>query len=144
MGDVALEGGFYKAKSLIAGAQACTNLYPEKNQKGAPFPWTYYQRPGNELALTGPGAAARCQYRATNGQMFEVLGTAVYYTDSTPARHLLGTIAAGSTQCSMADNGTVQRYWDAQIGTPDRRDVPQLTERTVMRVVQRDQSVVGC
>jgi hypothetical protein len=107
MGDVALEGGFYKAKSLIAGAQACTNLYPEKNQKGAPFPWTYYQRPGNELALTGPGAAARCQYRATNGQMFEVLGTAVYYTDSTPARHLLGTIAAGSTQCSMADNGTV-------------------------------------
>jgi hypothetical protein len=102
-----VEGGFYQAKSLIAGAQACKNLYPEKNQKGAPFPWTLYQRPGNKAMILGPGSNARCQYRATNGQMFEVAGPAVYYTDSTPTRHLLGSIAAGSTQCSMADNGQV-------------------------------------
>lgn len=107
MPSIALTGGFYKAKSLLAGAQRCSNLYPEKNQADAPFPYTYYQRPGNKLKITGPGSNARCQYRATNGQMFEVVGNAVYYTDSTPARHLLGTISAGATQVSMADNGQV-------------------------------------
>jgi hypothetical protein len=41
-----LIGGFYQAKSLIANAQRCVNLYPEQNPEDSPFPYTTYPTPG--------------------------------------------------------------------------------------------------
>lgn len=104
--NVALTGGAYVAKSIIAGAQRCANLWGEKNQPGSPVPYTYYQR-GGLRSLATAGAAGRCQYRSTTGQLFEVIGFEVYYTPPDFARVFLGDIAAGTTICSMSDNGTV-------------------------------------
>lgn len=106
MAQVALNTGFYKAKSIIAGAQACKNLWGEKNQKGAPVEYTFYQRPGLKL-LKGAGAASRCAYRSTDGRLFHVIGTEVYYMDTSFSYTFLGFIAAGVTMASMSDNGAV-------------------------------------
>ena len=46
MSKVPLVGGAYQARSIIANAQRCVNLYPEENQSDAPFPTTHYQTPG--------------------------------------------------------------------------------------------------
>ena len=106
MQSVDLKGGSYKAKSIIAGAQRVVNLYPERNEPGAPAPYTYYDRPGLRRVLNH-GAASRCLYRATNGELFEVVGTEVYFVSSLFTATFLGFVAAGTTNCSMSDNGTV-------------------------------------
>ena len=105
MESIDLKGGSYTAKSLIAGCQRCVNLFPEANQDTAPTPFTYYQRYGLKSISAAIGLNARGSYRATNGELYEVIGTNVYFTDSTFTRTLLGTIAAGSTPVCMVDNG---------------------------------------
>lgn len=46
MQKLPLIGGAYSARSVIANAQRCLNLYPEGNRGDAPVPVTHYQRPG--------------------------------------------------------------------------------------------------
>lgn len=105
MAQIDLKGGSYSAKSIIAGCQRVVNLYPERNEDGAPSPFTYYQRYGLKELIPAVGTGARGCYRATNGQLFEVLGTFVFYTDAANVRHGLGAIAAGTNPVSMTDNG---------------------------------------
>lgn len=108
---MALNSGSYTARSLIANAQRCVNLYPEKNPPDAPTKYTHYQRAGLRLARSeapSPAVAGgRGQFTASNGQLFEVIDNKVYYTSAAATRTLLGTIAAGLTPVSMADNGIV-------------------------------------
>lgn len=105
---VELPGGFYKAKSVLAACQRQLNLYSEGNPAGSPTKFTDYQTPGT-VTLIDPASAliCRCAYRATNGELFEVVGTHVYFTDSSFVRHSLGAIANLTTPVSMSDNGTV-------------------------------------
>lgn len=109
--QVPLQGGSYTARSLTAGAQRCLNLYPEQNEKGAPYPFTYYPRAGLrfEGALPSPpiNAGARCMYRASNGVLFECVDDKVYATTNTGVRNILGVINAGVGLVFMQDNGTV-------------------------------------
>lgn len=108
---VNLLGGTYLARSIIADAQACVNLYPEKNPQDASAPYTHQLTPGlalKKLALT-PGVS-RGMYTATNGFLYYVVGTqgAVYYIDSNFNITQLGSLADGlSTLCSFQDNGNV-------------------------------------
>lgn len=102
---VALTQGAYTARSLIADAQRCVNLYPEINPEDSPFPTTHYPTPGLDLLCAAVGYKSRCTYRAANGSLYEVVGPNVYYTDSTFTRSLLGTIPNGPSQVSMSDNG---------------------------------------
>lgn len=105
---VSLNGGFYQAKSIIANAQRCVNLYGEKNQPDAPTPVTTYLTPGLVL-LSSPSVLgnSRGNYRASNGDFYRVVGTSVYYVDPNWTHVLLGTISSNSTICSFADNGLV-------------------------------------
>ena len=99
----------YTARSVIAEAQRCLNLYPEANPEDAPFPFTFYPTPGLTLQAEAPSSETtwRCLYRASNGELFGVLDTNVYYIDSNYVLTLLGTITAARTNtCYMADNGT--------------------------------------
>lgn len=106
MPKLALTGGAYQARSLIANAQRCVNLYPEKNPEDAPFPYTYYPTPGLTLAAAPPSAGvARGLYRTSNGFLVEAVGTSVYLVSSTYTRRLIGTVADRGTPVSMADNG---------------------------------------
>ncbi len=106
MASIDLAGGAYKAKSIIAGCQRCVNVYPERNEKTAPSPYTYYDRAGLRRKLNH-GDPGRCLYRSTDGQLFEVTGHDVYYVDTLFVPHYLGSIIAGATICSMSDNGAV-------------------------------------
>ncbi len=103
---VALTGGAYAARSLIANAQRCVNLYVEPNPSGSAAPTTHYPTPGLTL-LSAPSVAdvGRCIYRATNGQLFVVLGDTVYAVTA-GAWQQVGNIAYGTTPVSMVDNGT--------------------------------------
>lgn len=104
-----LLGGPYQARSLIAGAQRCVNLYPEINpQEGQPpVPVTHYLTPGLELLGTPPALlASRCIYLASNGEVFAVVGGGVYFIDANYTFTLLGNIPfTEPTTCYMADNG---------------------------------------
>lgn len=105
---IPLTGGSYKARSLIANAQRCVNLYGEKNPKGAPVPMTYYPRPGLTLLGVAPVKLPyRGLYFATTGTLYGVIGTNVYSIGPTWIYTLLGTMTSTTSQVSMIDNGQV-------------------------------------
>lgn len=106
---VALTGGAYTARSIIAAAQRCLNLYPEINPPEAesPVPVTHYERPGKTLlASPATSGVARCAYTSTTGELFYVVGGDVYYVNSLWQMTNLGSIPSRPTPCSMQDNGT--------------------------------------
>ena len=109
MTRLALEGGVYTSKSLIADAQRCVNLFPEVDPQDSPFPTTHYLTPGLTQLVAAPATGAtRLEWLASNGTYFRVVGSNVYTVNpSTWAHTQIGTIAAGTTPCSMADNGLV-------------------------------------
>lgn len=104
---LALTTGMYQARSIIASAQRCVNLYPEKNASEAPFPVTNQLTPGLTQLIDGPGGSMthRCAYTASNGQFYEVINDTLYATSSSWIRTVVGTITGGTTQVSMSDNG---------------------------------------
>lgn len=105
--QIALKGGAYQTRSLIASAQRCVNLYPEANPEGAPYPFTYYPTPGlRELASLGFGTV-RGVYRCSNGLLIVVKGTNVYTISASWVPTLLGTIDGNTTPVSLSDNGTI-------------------------------------
>lgn len=108
MPRVTLTGGAYEARSLIAAAQRCVNLYPEINPPASqsPVPVTHYPTPGLVGVYQFSGGAAQCRgiYFATSNQIYAVFGTAVVAISSGGVETRLGTIAAGTSMVSMADN----------------------------------------
>lgn len=108
MTRVALDGGFYLAKSIIANAQRCVNLYPEKNQPDAPTQVTTYLTPGITFLANAPvPGPSRAMYRASNGDLYRVVGPNVYYVSSSWIHTLIGSIPNSATMCSFSDNGLV-------------------------------------
>lgn len=104
---LALTTGAYTARSLIASAQRSCNLYAERNPPDSPVPYTEYLTPGlTKLGSPAQAAVVRGLYRATNNELFSVVGDAIYYVDSSWVSHSLGAVAAGTTQVKMGDNGT--------------------------------------
>lgn len=107
MAAIRLKGGYYEARSIIADAQACSNLYPERNTPESPAPYTDYPTPGlaTPAPLDTPGPA-RGLYTATDGDLYYVAGSNVYYVSPDLTANLLGTLATTEGQVSMQDNGT--------------------------------------
>lgn len=107
---VPLVSGAYQARSIIAGAQRCVNLYPESNPSDsqAPVPVVHYPTPGLVILAEPPVGATsvmRCSFRSSKGELFVVIGPNVYYVDASYVYTLLGTIVANTTPVSMQDNG---------------------------------------
>lgn len=112
-----LLSGAYSSRSVIANAQRCVNLYPEDNPHGSgpgvlgatnpPVPVTHYQRPGKKLLASPPvQGAGRGLYRATNGNLYAVVGRTLYFVSAEMIFTALGPLTAGlTTPVSMADNG---------------------------------------
>jgi hypothetical protein len=103
-----LTTGAYTAKSLVANAQRCVNLYAEKNTQDSPFPFTYYQTPGlTKLVVATPsfGSGWRGLFSASDGFGYGVCGTSLYKIGSDWDLKLLGDIASESGPVSMVDNG---------------------------------------
>lgn len=109
MPRIPLLGGAYQSRSIIAGAQRCINLYPEVNEDAqAPAPVTHFPTPGLTQQGVPPAAGiGRCVFRASNGELFEVVGDSVYFVDENFNYLLLGIVPILTTPVVMKDNGLV-------------------------------------
>lgn len=104
---IVLTGGAYTARSLVADAQRCINLYPEANPQDAEAPMTHYPTPGLTLISSPPIAGeGRCIYTSTTGNRYEVVGNTVYSVDLNNKYTSLGTLQTTSGRVVMQDNGT--------------------------------------
>lgn len=102
---VPLITGAYQARSFIAAAQRCLNLYPELNPEGESFPSTHYPTPGSTVLLTAPDKIWRCLYTSSDNRLFGVCGSSVYLIKNDLTLQLLGSVTAATTPCYMIDNG---------------------------------------
>jgi hypothetical protein len=105
MAQIKLVGGYYQARSLIANAQRCANLYPERNQEDAPFPYTMYPTPGLTKLATGPGSRWRGLYLTSNGVLLGVLDSGVYQITPSWSFIQLGAINTSVGPVSIFENG---------------------------------------
>lgn len=110
MPPVNLLGGAYEARSVIAGAQRCVNLYPEKNPEDAKAPSTHYPTGGFiQLARHGTHSGFRGFYQAKRfpTKLFCVVGGQLFCLDDRFNVENIGWLkTAGKKPVSMADNGT--------------------------------------
>ena len=104
MPQLQLVQGAYEARSVIANAQRCINLYPEQNTKDAEVPYTHYCTPGLTTLAQGIVAEVRQLYTASNGLLFAVIGNIIYYVPDNFVLQEVGTIASQSGLVSMYDN----------------------------------------
>jgi hypothetical protein len=99
--------GAYSAKSVVAEAQRCVNLYAEQNPKDSSFPFTYYPTPGLTLKGTASptvGSGWRGLWAASNGKLYGVCGSSVFSIDSSFNLTNLGDMVTESGPVSMVDN----------------------------------------
>ena len=115
MVQIPLLSGAYQTRSIIAGAQRCVNLFGEVEhfetfayfpQPTGPSVTTHYPTPGLTSLATPTSGALRGLYFASTDQLFAVVGTEVVYLSSTFGAQSLGSIAKGTSICSMADDGS--------------------------------------
>lgn len=99
--------GAYEARSVIADAQRCVNLYPEINPKDSEEPVTHYPTPGLEALGTPPAALPfRELFFSSTSDLYGVVGSTVYYIDKSWNYTSLGNIlTGGSTPVKIWDNG---------------------------------------
>lgn len=114
-----LTGGFYQARSLIANAQRCVNLYPERNPEDAEVPFTQYLTPGLSAlrrsgASDGPAEGVfRGLYTASSGVLFGVVGQWLYVIDADWRFFAVAElVTVATTPVSMSDNGDVLELVD--------------------------------
>lgn len=120
MARVPLITGAYQAKSVIAAAQSCINLYGEQNPKDSPFPFSYYPTPGlttQAVASPAQGSGWRGLYSASNGSGYGVCGNTVYKINVDYSLTKLGIIGTQTGKVSMVDNGSYLVMVDGTISS---------------------------
>jgi hypothetical protein len=103
--QIKLVGGYYQAKSLIADAQRCLNLYPEQNAQDAPFPFTNYLTPGVRRLSPPIGGKGQGLYTTINGDLYAASGGGLYYINPLFQATRIGNVSLGG-RVYMADNAT--------------------------------------
>ena len=108
VGKVPLLLGAYQSLSVIAEAQRCVNLFPEKNPQDTETPTTHYMTPGlTSLGLPLTQDRGRMLYCDTQGTLWAIVGNSLYYIDSGWKFNLIGAINAGLNPCYAIDNGQI-------------------------------------
>lgn len=109
MPRLALSGGAYQARSVIAAAQRSLNLFAEPlpQSAGEPSLFAHYPTPGITRLGTLPENCVRGIRQCTTGGIYAVAGSGVYLVDpSNWTGTLLGQVTPGrTTPVSMTDNG---------------------------------------
>lgn len=80
MQKLPLIGGSYSARSVLANAQRCLNLFPEPNRKDSTVPVTHYQRPGLTQLATGAKAGGYIYYAANPANLDTMTLNGVVWT----------------------------------------------------------------
>ena len=105
---VALTIGAYEARSIIADAQKCINLFIEANPPDSPYPFTHYPTPGTDYLTTCPiSGPVRAEYTTSNGLFLVVVGPNVYIVSTAYGWTLLGQIQTTTGFVSIKDNTIV-------------------------------------
>lgn len=105
---IALTIGSYEARSIIADAQRCINLFQEANPPDSPFPFTLYPTPGTDLLSTSPVIGpVRATYVASNGNFYVVVGANVYVVSTAYVWTFLGALTTNTGFVSIKDNTLV-------------------------------------
>ena len=105
---IPLMSGAYQARSPIANNQICENLFPEINpeETGPDVPVTHYPREGkNPLSAPPVQGIGRGIFALSNGKLYAIVGTSVYFITTDWKFNLIGQITNLSTPVSMSDNG---------------------------------------
>ena len=103
---IILATGAYESRSVIASAQRCINLFPERNPPDAEVPYTHYQTAGLAVRVAAPYVApVRGMYTASNGKLYAVIGDRVFYIDPDFVPQELGKVYPKLTPVRMRDNG---------------------------------------
>lgn len=115
MVEVPLLAGAYSARSIIASAQRCVNLYPEVNQRESflylpqqvgPTLTTHYPTPGLRFLTQSPTVGeVRGLYRASNNNLYAVVGNRVYYIGPGWTWQFILIMATSKGFVRMDDNG---------------------------------------
>lgn len=120
MPRIALVGGAYQSRSVIASAQRSLNLYgePMPQNQGEAAPVAHYPTPGLTVLGTLPQSGVRGIKQATTGGIYAVAGNGVYLVDPTAwTGTLLGNISGlRPYPVSMQDNGNTLVIVDGTAG----------------------------
>lgn len=106
MAKVPLTIGAYTAKSVIAEAQRCVNLYMERNPQDSTFPTTHYPTPGLVKVATASKTVWRGLFLASNGTLFGACGDGFFTISSSWVLTQIGSLFTNTGPVSMVDNGT--------------------------------------
>jgi hypothetical protein len=117
MRRIVLATASYTARSLIASAQRCVNLYPEANPVDAAAPMTFYGTPGRVLWSTLPTAPVRGMWKASTGDLYAVGGSRLYRYNAGAWIDLAG-LATISGHVYAADNGISAVFVDGTTAAP--------------------------
>jgi hypothetical protein len=110
---IPLLGGSYFSRSGFANAQRCVNMFPEKNTQDAVAPVVHFPTPGLTLLGTSPTVGPwRGLYVASNGKLFGVCGSNLYYIDRGFNCTSLITLSTFEYPATFADNGTTMVVCD--------------------------------
>ena len=118
---VPLTGGAYQARSVVASAQRCVNLYqePMPQAQGEGAPMAHYPTPGLTLLGTVGSGPIRGIKQTSAGTIFVVSGSNVYQVngpDWSTAGDIGGITPGKTNPVSMADNGIDMVIVDGTIG----------------------------
>lgn len=115
---LALVGGSYTTRSIIASAQRCINYYPEINPRNSAIvPITHYQRPGLVPLATFGNGPIRGLFQLSNGDGYCVSGRQLFKIHKDWTGTSLGSTAVNITSpVSMVDNGFVWVLVDGTSG----------------------------
>lgn len=109
MARLSLLGGAYTDASLIAAAQRCINLFPEKvpEETTEGVKAVHLLKPGLRYLNASPSQGrGRGLYTATDGSLYAIIDQAVYYVNPDFVFSLIGNLVTpGNTPISAADNG---------------------------------------
>ena len=106
---VPLMSGSYKSRSNISDYQVSENVFPEINPEETDpvAPVTHYPREGKRPLSSPPAQGpGRGLFVLSNGALFTVVGSTLYYIDANWVFNKIGIIFDNvSTPVSMSDNG---------------------------------------
>lgn len=118
MPRVLLQTASYTARSLLASAQRCINLYGEVNPVDANAPMTFYSTPGRKLFSQVPGEGGmRGLFVLSNGSIYAARGYAIYRYESS-AWVVAAYLASAAGPVYASDNGISVVFVDGTTTAP--------------------------
>ena len=118
---VPLLQGAYTAQNVIAAAQRCLNLYPEKNPQGEDSPTSLQLCPGlSRLGIPAEAAPVRGLYRSSIGQLFAA--TALLFSAESFITHFPSSaLRTNRPSARAAHSSAVKRFGHSACGSGRRK-----------------------